>query len=142
MKTFSLPIRIETIIYTKVDGKIFYLLIKRTLEDGGFWQPVTGTHEAHESIEECMFREIQEEVGYQKDIISHITDKIYEFTWMKKDKLIYEFVFGAELSSKIDPILSPSEHDDFKWVEFNEAINILKMEDNKKALEKLNIFLL
>lgn len=141
MKKFVLPVRVEVFIYTKVESKILYLLIKRIPEDGGFWQPVTGTQESDESVESCIFREVKEEVGYKKEMISGITEKIYEFTWMKKNKLICEFVFGIELKIKIDPVLSQAEHEDFKWVEFNEAMKTLKMKDNRNALKILNISL-
>lgn len=138
MKTFQLPIRFEAILYTKSENSIKYLIIKRVPDDGGFWQPITGTHESNESLQDCMIREIGEEVGYESSLIKEFTDKIYEFTWMKKEKLIYEYVFGVELKEQKDPTLSPAEHDDFKWVSYDEAMSILKMEDNKKALTILN----
>lgn len=142
MKTFQLPIRFEAILYIKVENHIKYLIIKRVPDDGGFWQPITGTHESNESLQECMIREINEEVGYDSSLIKEFTDKIYEFNWMKKEKLIYEYVFGVELKELKDPILAPTEHDDFKWVSYEEAISTLKMEDNKKALSILNELLI
>jgi lipoyl(octanoyl) transferase len=142
MKQFQLPIRFEAILYVKSEVKIKYLIIRRVPEDGGFWQPITGTHESNESLESCMVREIKEEAGYDLDLIERITDKIYEFTWLKKGVIIYEYVFGVELKKQKDPILSPFEHDKFSWLPYEEAVQKLKMEENKRALTILNQILL
>ena len=51
------------------DKEPIFLLLKRTPQDGGFWQPLTGTVEDGEKLSDCLKRELNEETGI-KDIIT------------------------------------------------------------------------
>lgn len=133
MNIFKLPIKFEGILFCKKDGEFKFLLVKRIPEDGGFWQPITGTLESNESLTECIYREIEEEININKNQITSITDMFYQFTWMKnKDTQISEYVFGVELPDTIDIKLG-NEHDDYRWCSYDEAQEILEKDNNKKA---------
>jgi len=43
-----LPIQVQAILFRKTNREIQYLLLKRTPEKEGFWQPVTGGLEEEE----------------------------------------------------------------------------------------------
>lgn len=130
---FELPIKIEAIPFRKNNNKIEYLLIRRVPDDGGFWQPVTGTVESNESLEECVYRELLEEVGVSSKDVEKITDMFYHFTWQKGDMVIYEYVYGVELCEEVKITLS-SEHDAYQWCDADMALQTLEKENNKKAL--------
>ena len=96
-KVFELPIKIQGILFAKVGVEIKFLLLKRSPEDGGFWQAMTGTLDSNENMITCLKREVEEEIGVKSENIKSITDMFYSFTWEKKGKLIYEYVYGVEL---------------------------------------------
>lgn len=141
-----LPIQIEVIVFRQKNNSIEYLLLKRTKENGGFWQPISGGLRDTESVEECLKRESREEIGTD-NFIRIIPDvDFFQFdefnTYRKEEKVcISEFVFGAELSEiiKIDIFKNDcKEHEEFKWCNYETALKKLKWDSNKKALKKLN----
>jgi len=133
----ELPIKIELFVYNKTKKDLKILLLKRSLEDGGFWQPITGTLEFEESIKDCAIRELREETSI-KDI-KDFSPEIYRFNWKKNDFTVVELVYAVDTSEN-DVILS-SEHTSFRWVSTEEAKILLKKKNNKKALEKFCSFI-
>ncbi len=138
MKNFDLPIKIEALVYyTNDHGIKYFLAVKRSLEDGGFWQPITGTLEAVDTIESCLIRELNEEIGLDKKDIISISDCIYHFTWIKKlIGEINEYVFAVEVK-KIPKIKLSQEHVEYKWVTQNEIKDVYEMFENKIAVSKI-----
>src|ERR1035437_8497321 len=116
MKNFELPIKVEAIVYFIDDNGVkFFLAIKRSEEDEGFWQPVTGTLESIDNIEGCLIREINEEIGLTREDIVSISDCIYDFVWNKKSiGEINEYVFAVEVK-RLAQIKLSAEHVEFKW---------------------------
>lgn len=128
----DLPIKVEGILYAIKNGEYIFLILKRTPEDGDFWQPLTGTVEDGEKVQDCLFRELKEEVGVDKPV--KVTDRIWTFDWKnKRDETIVEFVYGVELDPNSKITISPSEHSEYKWCSYDEALLLLGKENNKKA---------
>jgi 8-oxo-dGTP pyrophosphatase MutT (NUDIX family) len=143
-----LPIEIEGILFKRIDGKIWYLLLKRRPEKGEFWQPVTGGLEEGETKTETLRREIREETGIE-NIIKIIEDvHYYEFQapslieYFKRHgracNHVKEYVFGVEVSSEARIILDEREHSEFKWCSLQEALRLMKWKGDKEALKKLD----
>jgi len=139
----ELPFKIEAMLYSKnSDGTVEYLLIKRTPEDGGYWQPVTGTLDNGEKLHDCLFREIDEETGVNKDQIKALSPILYKFDWKnKKDETVLEFVYAVEISRNQQIKLNPVEHDNLKWCDYDLAMETLYTDNNKKALKVINEYL-
>ncbi len=129
----ELPIKIEGIMYAVKDGGVKFLILKRSQEDGDFWQPLTGTLEEGETLKGCLLRELKEETGIEK--VVKVSDEVWRFNWLKGNDVITEFVFGIELYPGSEITLDPKEHSDFGWYDFNEAVDMLGRENNKKAFE-------
>ena len=114
------------------------LILKRTPERSGYWQPVCGGVEHNEKPVEAVAREIFEETGI--DNIKKIMDLNYTFTYRetKNGKLMdmRDICFAAEIASVQDIKLS-DEHEYYKWCTYKEAKDTLKWEHNLVALEKL-----
>lgn len=138
MKNFDLPIKVEAIVYyTDENGIKNFLAVKRSPEDGDFWQPVTGTLEAIDNIENCLTREINEEIGLVKEDIISISDCIYHFKWNKKSiGEIYEYVFAVEVKKSSQVKLS-EEHVEYKWGIKDVIRDTYEMPDNKIAIDKI-----
>lgn len=114
------------------------LILKRTPERSGYWQPVCGGIENGEEPKDAAVREIFEETGIAnaKDII----DLNYTFSYKetKNDTLMdmRDICFAFEVDSALDIKLS-DEHEEYRWCSYIEAKEYLKWEHNLITLEKL-----
>ncbi len=132
----ELPIKVQGVMYSKSKDKLEYLIIKRCEADGGFWQGVTGTLEEGETLNDCLIREIKEELGITK--IKNISSLKQTLQWAKKTGfMITEYVFAVKLDKRVKVTLS-EEHDEYKWCGFNEAYNTLGKDNNKNTLKLIN----
>jgi len=130
----DLPIKVEGIVFSKVNGDYEFLIIKRVPEDGGFWQPLTESLEEGETVEECMIRGVKEELGLDK--ITGVTERLWSFPWEnKKGEPNIDLVYGVEISRDAEVKISPEEHSEYKWCSFDEAMELLGKDNNKKAFE-------
>ena len=128
-----------------VEGKtIKYGIFKRS--DHGFWQFISGGGEDNETPLEAAHRECYEEAEipksfpiYQMDsncsIPAEIFSEEYQKNWGEKCYVITEYTFARPLEKDIIKI--SHEHSEYKFVEFKEAIELLKHDSNKTALREL-----
>jgi 8-oxo-dGTP pyrophosphatase MutT (NUDIX family) len=114
------------------------LILKRTPERSGYWQPVCGGVENGENLNATVVREVLEETGISK--INSIIDLNYTFTYKetKNGKLMnmQDFCFAVEINNILNIKLS-EEHEEYKWCSYDEAKEYLKWQHNLIALEKL-----
>lgn len=129
--------QVEVIVFKIINGEILFLLLKRTEQRGGFWQPVTGGVHEGESLVEAVKRELLEETGI-KDFI-HIYNDIHSFEFdLEKYGTLKECVFGVRIADNIDAELSP-EHTEMKWCSLDESLDLLKYDGNKVGFKKLAV---
>ncbi|MDD2274577.1 MAG: NUDIX domain-containing protein [Candidatus Pacebacteria bacterium] len=126
----ELPIKVELFVCDRTEKEPKILLLKRSVEDGGFWQPITGTLEFEESLKDCAIRELKEETGIEN--IKSISPEIYRFNWEKNGQTIIELVYIVDTEEK--SVILSTEHSSFRWVSIEEAKDLLEKENNKKAL--------
>ena len=113
-----------------------FLVLHRTLGWSG-WEFPKGGVNAGETEKEAVLREVKEETGLDAKITKKLPLIIrydYPDDYRKKygaDKT-EQSVFLLRANGKIK--LS-EEHDDYKWLSYEEARNILKYDDQKKALD-------
>jgi len=143
-------IPIQVLIYPvrKTNEKWDYLMLKRVKNRGGFWQGVTGAPEKDETLYEGAERELYEETGYSplnliETDISYIIPM--EDRWIDiypvGTKEIPEYLFIAKIDETGSPKIDPIEHNDWKWCSYEEAMELLSLEDNKRALDFVHMFL-
>ena len=130
-----LPIQVEAILFRRKNGRTKYLLLKRTPEREGFWQPVTGGVEEGETRIDALKREVTEETGI-KDILG-IIEGIHYFEF-SDPYLNKEYVCGVEVSADEKVVIDEKEHSEFRWCSLQEALGLMKWKENKEALKKLN----
>ena len=128
---------IDAYVFKKDKNCLQYLLLKRAPEKiyGGLWQCVTGKIEKDEAAWETAIRELKEETNLDPSQI-FVADHVSKFYEADKDRVNLIPVFGIEvLDTKI--VLS-DEHTDYKWVDFDTALNTLVWNGQKEGLFSVN----
>lgn len=114
-----------------------FLVMHRKLHWKGWELPKGGINES-ETEEAALLREIEEETGLRVDIAGKVPFTIaydYPEPFQKQFR-----TRGAEQSVylvryKPGEIFLSDEHDDFRWVTFGEAMQLLRYDAQKQALE-------
>ncbi len=128
---------VQVFIYCK-NPSLKVLILKRTPERSGYWQPVCGGVEAGEDLVETALREVWEETGIKT--IKSISDLEYTFTYKETKNGVLmdmqDFCFAVEIENIPDVKIS-SEHEEYKWCSYVGAKDYLKWEYSLIALDKL-----
>jgi dATP pyrophosphohydrolase len=124
-------------------GLIEYAVFRRS--DGDYWQAIAGGGEEGEVPEQTAIRELQEEAGIPIcNRMTRLDSKAFipvvgitgEFTWGNDVFVIPEYTFGVEVENR--QLKLSKEHREYQWVNYEEAIKMLKWDSNKNALWELN----
>lgn len=138
------PYQILTILYKKNEKKILYGIFYRNSHP--IWQFVSGGGEDNETPVETAIREISEETSMivTKEEIEQLDSKATipvvnitgEYTWGAEVYVVPEYTFAV--NAKNFDIKLSSEHKEYKWAEYDEAMEMLRYDSNKTALWELN----
>ena len=139
-----LPKQVLVIPYRVANDKIEYCIFKRSDMDA--WQWIAGGMEDFDNdILTAAKREANEEanISYDMEYIKleemtsiPVVNVVKTNIWGDDVFFVYEYSFAVNLKD-YDIHLS-SEHKEFKWVSYDEAIKLLKYDSNKNALWELN----
>jgi lipoyl(octanoyl) transferase len=132
------PVERRTISVVPVgaDGRV--LLLRRTPERGGFWQPVTGRLEAGEAPPEAARRELEEETGARVPVeplgYEHAFGLEPEISARLGGALVArETAFAARLPAGFAPRLG-DEHAEWAWFAPAEAAGMLQFAGLRRAV--------
>ena len=137
------PFQVLVIPYKIINNEILYGIFLRS--DMKVWQTISGGGEDDESPIEAAKREANEEAGIDYNAnyikldctctipVEFITGN---FTWGKDVYVLNEYTFGVDVTDK--NIVLSDEHDDVKWLTYDEAKKVLEWDSNKSALWELN----
>lgn len=135
----------ETLIfpYKKEKNEIQFAIFLR--KDMKFWQGICGGGEEGETILETAKRETYEETGIKNNSYFMQLDTITtipvvsitgKFTWGDDVFLVKEYCFGVDATGQ--EIKLSKEHIEFRWLNYEEAKQLLKYDSDKTALWELN----
>lgn len=125
------------VIFRREDGKLLYLLLLHPT----YWGFVKGIVEKNESEEETAKREAQEEAGLTDiSILKGFKEGLKWFYKFENELINKEAVFFLA-ETKTKNVKISSEHNDFKWCSFEDAINLMDIENNRELLKKADNFL-
>lgn len=129
---------IELHIFKIEKNKLRFLLLKRSSHEKypNIWQMITGKIKANESAFETAIRELKEETGLDAEEIFTvpIVNSVY---LIENDEVCLIPVFVCRVNARSEVKIS-SEHSEFKWVNADEAIKLLKWEGQKKSVKLIN----
>lgn len=141
-KAYKTPISVLVVVYTP---DLQVLMLERA-DRPGFWQSVTGSQDAGETLEQTAVREVAEETGIDASQYG-LTD------WAKQNRYeIYlqwrhryapgvthntEHVFGLEVPQPVPVTLAPREHLAYAWLPWREAAERAFSWSNVEAIRQL-----
>lgn len=142
MTAYKIPVSVLVVIYT-ADGQV--LLLERA-DAPGYWQSVTGSQDAGETLEATAIREVAEETGFdatQFALSNWQTETRYEIYERWRHRYApgvthnTEHVFGLQLPAPLAPTLAPREHTAWQWLPWAEAVDICFSPSNAAAIRTL-----
>ena len=138
------PFQVLGIPFRKIkDSNYEFAVFKRKKEE--YWQFIAGGGENNETPLDAIKRESLEEAGIPGESAFHPLDStssipIFHFKgwrdWGKNLYVIPEYSFTVDCNG-IEIKIS-CEHSQYKWVNYIEAMEMLKYDSNKTALWELN----
>ncbi len=144
MDSFKIPRSVLVVIHT---ANLQIVLLER-LGKPGYWQSVTGSQQAGESLEATARREVAEETGLDtRSVPLHDWRLRNEYRIFPEWRWRYapgitrntEHVFSLELPNLVDIAISPNEHSAYRWVDYQEAATQCFSWSNRDALRLLPI---
>jgi dATP pyrophosphohydrolase len=138
----KIPVSVLVVIYTD-DGQV--LLLERA-DAPGYWQSVTGSQEAGETLEQTAIREVREETGLDAgafELTPWGIETRYEIYARWRHRYAQgvthntEHVFGLKLPTPLPVTLAPSEHLNHQWLPWAEAANRCFSPSNAEAIRLL-----
>ena len=136
---YKRPVSTLVVIYT---AALEVLLLERA-DHPGAWQSVTGSQDEGETIGDTAIREVFEETAL--DAQNYLfgdwqINNVYEIYALWRHRYapgtLYntEHVFGLELPDRLPVQLSPREHLNYKWVQWQEAADLVFSPSNRAAI--------
>ncbi len=126
--------KVQAVIYKREDGKRKFLILHRKLHWTG-WEHLKETMKQGESYEDTIRRGMKEEIGVTKITIEK-GEKV-NIPMNKNEEIIYAYLVEIGAKEEID-ITKEKEHDEYRWVEKEEALKLLTYENAKVLLNKLS----
>ena len=136
------PVSVLAVIYT---AGLEVLLLERA-DHPGYWQSVTGSREAAETLVETALREVREETGLDARLYA-LTDWQAQNTYEIYPHWRYryppdtthntEHVFGLELPCVVPVRLAPREHLNCQWLAWQDAAETVFSPSNRAAILQL-----
>ena len=140
------PYQILSIPYRIVNGIPLFCVFRRS--DSNYWQFIAGGGENGETPIEAVKRETIEEIGVEPINIKQLTCIAYvpaeviaesrRQHWNKNVYVIPEYSFAFQCD--LEPVLS-NEHNEYKWLTYDEARKLLKWDSNKLAMYEIKCIL-
>ncbi len=142
MTAHKIPVSVLVLVHT---ADLDVLLLERA-DRPGFWQSVTGSQDAGESLLETARRELAEETGIeaaQDELIDWQLQNRYEIYAHWRHRYApgvthnIEHVFALALPQRREVRLAPREHLAQRWLPWREAADLVFSWSNAEAIRRL-----
>lgn len=125
-------------LFRRQEGKIFYLLLQY---GAGHWDFPRGLIEEGEETTETARREIKEETGIEDVNILPDFREAIKYFYKFRGETIFKRAFYFLAETKTEKVDISSEHLDFKWLCYQDALLRLTFSNSKEVLKKAHQFL-
>lgn len=127
---------IDVFPFAHTEAGLRFLLLRRSRDNDypGIWQPVAGKIKESEKAWEAGLRELVEETGFYPRQF-YALDHVSTYYLHTLDRIIHVPAFMAEVDPA-KPQLS-HEHDAFKWLSLDEALQTASWEPYRIALSSI-----
>ena len=125
------------VAFRKQDGRIDVALISVGADDR--WQLPKGLVDKGESTEHAAMREVREEAGIDTEIVTRIDKVEYWYLWKENGQRIryHKFVYFYLLRYKSGDVRDHDhEVNEARWLDIDDAIEMLAFDNEKKIMEK------
>jgi len=139
---YKLPVSVLVVIHTP---ELEVLLLERA-DRPGFWQSVTGSQDAGETLRQTARREVGEETGLDADryeLVDWEKQNQYEIYLRWRGRYApgithnTEHVFGLRLPGVLPVTLAAREHLQFMWLPWRDAADKVFSWSNAAAIREL-----
>ena len=139
MTAHKIPVSALVVIHTPA---LEVLLLERA-DHPGFWQSVTGSQNAGESLRDTAIREVREETGLDAaryELTDWNLQNVYEIYPVWRHRYApgvthnTEHVFGLRVPGPVEVRVAPREHLAAAWMPWQEAAERVFSWSNRKAI--------
>jgi len=143
MQFISNTVQVHLFMYNPDILDYKHLLLKRSSDNNIYpnvWQVITGMINENESPLECAIRETMEE-SHLEPINKWVIPIVGTFFNQKENSMNFVPIFAFEVKFDEQVIIS-SEHSEYKWLDYNVALDYLKIPSHIEGLIALNKYIL
>ncbi len=143
MNFISNTVQVHIFSYNPEMRDYKHLLLKRSYEDQiypNLWQVITGELNGDEKPLECAMRETMEEIHLQP-INKWVVPVVGTFYNYKENSMNFVPIFAFEVKFN-DKVMLSKEHSEYKWLDFNIALDYLKLPSHREGLIALDKYIL
>ncbi len=142
MNGYKIPVSVLVVIHTP-DLKV--LMLERA-DHPGWWQSVTGSQHAGETLRETAVREVMEETGLDArayELLDWGYTNVYEIYDCYRHRYApgtthnTEHVYGLRLPEALPVRTAPREHLTWRWVDWRDAAAMCFSPSNAEAIRRL-----
>lgn len=133
------------IIYRKDKNDIYYLLLRyesQAKKGTDYWGFPKGHIEEGEEEKDTVLREVLEETGIKDLSFKKGFRYLIKYQFRKEGKVVFKTVTFYIAQTKTKNVEVSFEHIGYQWIKYNQALNELHFENDKKMLRKANKLLL
>jgi dATP pyrophosphohydrolase len=126
---------VEVHVFREGRNGLEFLLLKRSDKDiyPGLWQMISGHVKKKDTAIETVVRELKEETSLNPFRL-WVAPNVNSFYSQDKDYISLVPVFAVQVK-KDSTVKISDEHTEFKWVNMNEAKNLLAWEGQRKSVD-------
>lgn len=123
------------VIFRQTEEGLLFLLLHYP---SGHWDFVKGKIEENEEVYQTVIREAREETGIDDLVFIDDFKHTVEYNFQYDGKLVHKSVIFFLAKTEITEIVLSHEHQNYAWVNFEEAMAKTTYENAKSILKKAN----